>query len=177
MALGNNNEGIKAINLKLVAKQGDPDTPLTKEDAPKFVKKDEDFNLTNETYTQVKGKINKIKTSHNGKSWQKEVKGFVIEMEDDGEKYYIDSTMSNASKDLANHALANIGKEVVITLYLNKSNYPASVVKTLNGEHTPSHFDFKGLDKNALWDAIKAQEEQEVGTNKEEGFSVEDIPF
>lgn len=171
MALGNKSKG--AINLKLVAKQGDPDSPLTKEDAPKFVKKDEDFNLTNETYTQIKGKINKIKTSHNGKSWQKEVKGFVIEMEDDGEKYYIDSTMSNASKDLANHALANIGKEVVISIYLNKSNYPASVVKTLNGEHTPSHFHYEGLDKNALWDAIKAQEE----SNSEEEITEGDLPF
>ena len=173
MALKNGNveENGNSISLKLVAEAWPTKVQ------PKFVKKiktpEGKWELSNESFSEVAGEVVNIKTSHNWKTWMKEVKGFVVILQDGDERYYIDSTMSNASKDLANHLLASIWQRVVVKLYLNKTEYPTASIKLANGDFAPTALDFKGLDKNKLWDMIKAQEPVKLT----EEISVEDIPF
>ena len=152
--------------LKLVAPQGPT------EEFPKFVVqwgKEENYELTDESYTKVRGMVDNIKTTHNGKTGKDEVKWFEAIIVDGDESYVIKTTMSNASKDLANHLLAMVWVTdfINISLYLNKNKYPSSSVKLDNEEFAPTSLDFKGLDKNALWESIKGQEP----------VSTEEIPF
>lgn len=179
MALGWENEGSNKniVSLKLVAPQGPT------EEFPKFFVKQKNeatgkYEITDTSYGKISGVVKSIRTSHNGKTGKQEVKGFVVCMEDGDDRYYIDATMTNASKDIANHVLANIGERLEISLYLNKNQYPTASVKE-GGDFATTHMDFKGLDKDALWDAIKAQED-EVKQAPSEGSDViedEDLPF
>lgn len=195
MALGWNGDdnNTTSISLKLVAVTWPVEK--TRENEPKLVVKAKNestgyYELTNDKHSQVEWRVVSIRTSHNGKTGRDEVRWFVACLQDGDERYYIDATMTNASKDLANHLLANIWKDVKISLYLNQDKrewkqwdyYPSASVKTPNGEHTPTHLDYKNLDKIKLWDEIKAQEEV---TNPVESpdrdtawdIDIEDVPF
>ena len=143
--------------LKLVAPQWPTD------EFPKFVAKAKNeatwkYELTDESYTKVSWTVESMKTTHNWKEGQAEVKGWSAKLVDWEEVYYLDATMSNASKDLANHLLGNIWSKVNISLYINNNKYPASSVKTDDGEFAPTSLSFKWLDKNELYDKIKGQE-------------------
>lgn len=188
MALGWTGEvsNVNNISLKLVAEAWPTEVQ------PKLVvkAKNEDtgkYELTEDRYQKISGKVISIRTSHNGKEGLKEVKGFVACLQDGDERYYIDATMTNASKDIANHILASIGQVVSIGLYLNKNQYPTASVKLENGEYAPTHFEFNGLDKDKLWDAIKAQEADTTADNSatvedvadvfDQESEIEDLPF
>lgn len=144
---------------------------------PYFVEKikneDGSYGIGTERYTKVSGVIESVRTTHNGKTGIKEVKGFSIKMKDKDETYFIDSTMKNASKDLANMALASIGLEVQFDVYLNKNGYPTSFGKTLDGTKLDGQLPYP-LDGKVLWEEIKKQEPRK---DADEGISVSDIPF
>lgn len=171
MALGNGNEGTTSNNiyLKLVAEAGPTTTRpfLEKKTKNEATGK---YELTWETFTKIDGTIKNIKSSHNGKTGMKEVKGFSFWLQDGDETYYIDATMTNASKDLANMVLNNIGKKVSLSFYLNKSGYPSVSGKDEAGEYLKGLMAYP-LDKNALWLAIDEQ------TTKKDEISLEDVPF
>lgn len=184
MALWNWGETSNGVNLKLIAVQGSK--VKGKEDAPKFGVQEKAENgkyETVDTYTQLSGVVKSISSTETGEGHDR-VRGFKLILQDGDETYYIDSTMTNASKDLANHALASIGKFIKISLYLNKNNYPSASVKLQDDSYAPTEFNFKDLDKDTLWEAIKAQEgakqeEEEVkwAEKQEETVDFEDLPF
>ena len=146
--------------LKLVSEAGPTET------LPKFVLKEKNaetghYDETESTYTKVSGVVEKIRTTHNGKTGQKEVKGFILTLLDWGERYNIDSTVRQASKDIVNVALVNVGQKINISLYLNPKGYPSASIKDDEGEHSDVKYAFdpkNPLDTNQLWDDIKAQE-------------------
>lgn len=161
-----------SVNLKLVAEQWP-----TKE-FPKFVVKakgaDWTWGLSDESYSKISGTLSFISTTHNGKTGKQEVKGFKFCLVDWEEKIYVDTTLTNASKDLWNHLLANIGKEVLISLYLNWKDYPSASVKYKDWTHTSTSQPFDKLDREKLWLDIKAQEAvKEVSSD----IDMDAIPF
>lgn len=174
MALGNWNEwGDKNfINLKLVAIPG----PIEKkDDEPKFVKLDWDFKETEEKFTQVSWKLLKIKPTYT-KITRWEVFGFKAFIEDNEEIYVVESTITNASKDMLNSLLTQIwGEYIKINVYLNKNKYPTACVKNASGEHVAQKFDFASLDTKALYDEVVSLYEFTDGNN--EDINVEDVPF
>lgn len=183
--LGNGNNETSGINLKLVAQKWPTEV------FPKFAVKvkweDWKWEVTEETYTKCWGVVTSMKTTNNGKTGHDEVKWFEATLKDWDDTYIIDSTMSNAAKDLANHLLGSIGKKVNISLYLNSNEYPSASVKLDDGAHAPTALDFKGLDKDELYDKIKDQEapkkevkeapKKETKKETKEEVSVDDIPF
>lgn len=183
MALGNGNDGAgSSISLKLVAQQGDKDVSK-KIEQPRLVVKEKNeatgkYELTDTKYSQLSGEVVSMRSSHNGKSGKDEVKGFVACIKDGDETYYIDSTMTNASKDLANHLLASIGKVVSISLYVNKNNFPTASVKLADGSFAPTHMPYNALDRDQLWLDIKAQEATKDSADaSSDEVAVEDLPF
>jgi len=172
MLENSNSTGENYKYVKLVA----PQWPT--EEFPKFVVqgwKEENYALTDETYTKLSWVVSSIKTTHNGKTGKDEVRGFEAVITDGEENVVIKSTMSNASKDLANHLLGNVWKEVKISLYINNNSYPASSVRDAGGEFAPTHLPFKGLDRDELYNEIKGQEKE--APVKEESITPEDVPF
>jgi len=93
------------------------------------------YELTGQAFSSLSGVVKSIKTTHNGKEGMKEVKGFSLFLEDGDERYFIDATMTNASKDLANMALTNIGNKINISVYLNKAGYPSISAKLEDGAY------------------------------------------
>lgn len=175
MALGNNNNNeFKSKSLKLLAEAG----PTTVKPTLALKKKNEatgKYELSWEVFSNISWVIKGIKTSHNWKTWMKEVKWFVLTLEDWDERYYIDATMTNASKDLANMWLVNIWNNVNISLYLNKNWYPSVSVKLDDWSFAKWKFQYP-LDKDLLWNAIKEQEYvPQEGSNNE--INIEDIRF
>jgi hypothetical protein len=163
---GKKNSG-SSISLKLVAEVWP--TKIR----PKFVVKDKDtYQLTDSEYTEISWVLKSIETTNNWKTWIKEVKGFKFVIQDWEERYYVDTTLSNASKDLGNSLLANIGKELVISLYINKTEYPTASVKTKDWNFVETFVPYNELDKEKLWLAIKSQEVKK----EDKGLTVEDLP-
>ena len=171
MALSNGNEASTSNNiyLKLVAEAWPTTT------RPHLEKKAKNeatgkYELTWEKFTKIDWVIKNIKSSHNGKTGMKEVKGFSFWLQDWDETYYIDATMTNASKDLANMVLNNIGKKVSLSFYLNKSGYPSTSWKDETWAYLNGLMAYP-LDKNALWNAIDEQ------TVKKDEIDMDSIPF
>lgn len=144
------------INLKLVATPW----PVGKEDAPYFEKQVE-FKPTGENFTKVSWVLTHIKptfTPKKGKMW--DIYGFKAYLEDWNEIYVIESTITNASKTLLNDLLNNKGKNLELSLYINKSGYPSSSVRE-NGNFVEWMFKFKDLDNVKLHTAISEKFKQE----------------
>lgn len=169
MPLSNwNNENNKTfINLKLVAEVWPTDI------RPLFYKVDSNFALTNETFSNVEGKLVKVKWTHTpAKGRMGDIYWFKAFVEDGEFIYVLESTITNASKSLLNSLLPSKDKDVKISLYLNKNGYPTASVKV--GEDFAEQFmDYKAIDNIALYDAI----EKFYPTTKEEELTAEDIPF
>ena len=85
--------------------------------------------------------------------------------------YVLDSTITNASKDLLNALLANVGVVLNVALYVNKNNYPASSVKLENGNYAQTKLEFQEASPTKLYEQIKAQEEERV----EDGVELADL--
>lgn len=188
--LGNgNNDSVEKtfINLKLVA------TPWVTDVQPKFVVLWNDFKETGETYSQVEGKLIKIKGSFTpAKGKMGDIygfKAFIEDIEDGDEMYVIESTITNASKDLLNSIVDNVGKHLKVNLYLNKNGYPTSSVKTPDGEWAKTKFEFNAIDIPSLYNSIQDAEKNvhttdvnDISMTKEEldrkdSISIEDVPF
>lgn len=143
----------KYTNFKLVATPG----PLEdKSDAPKFVKLWDNFELTNTNLSSLEGKVNWIKKTYTPAKWpRQEIFWFKVFLEvAEGKIAVIESTITNASKDLLNSLIPTKDEKVKISLYLNKNWYPASSVKDENWEYTPTAMDFKEVTAKGLHDAI-----------------------
>jgi len=166
---GNGEGGDKTfINLKLKS------TVWPTEEQPKFVKLDENFKETNEDYSEMKGKLTKIKATHTPAKWQMgDIYWFKAFLEDWEEIYVIESTITNASKDLLNALLVNVWTTLKINLYLNKNKYPSSSVKLEDWNWAQTSMAYNEIDTAKLYDAIVAME----GPVKEEGVSMSDVPF
>ena len=169
--LGNGQwEGKTFINLKLVAVAGPIDS---KADAPKFVKMDENFKPTNETFTNVSGLLTKIKPTFTAaKGKMGDIYGFKAFLEEGEEVYVIESTITNASKDILNSLIPNIGKKLAISVYTNKNQYPTGSVRDEDGQFVDQVLPFKDLDNVKLHGMIPAEE---APTNGD--IQPEDIPF
>ena len=172
---GNGNSEDKTfINLKLTA------TPWVTTEVPKFTVVGEDFKLTDEAYSGVKGKLIKIKGSFTpAKGHMGDIYGFKAFLEDWEEIYVIESTITNASKDLLNALLVNVGQVLKVKLYLNKNGYPTSSVKLEDGNWAQTAFEFNQIDNKELYNKVVELEKAgpEAEPDKEEGVSVSDIPF
>jgi len=175
MALSNGNSewgDKKFINLKLTSEPGP-----TKEQ-PKFVVLWDDFKETEERYSELKGKLTKLVWTHTPpKGKRGDVYGFKAFFEDTtegaNEIYVIESTLTNASKDLLNALLANMWVELKINLYLNKNEYPTSSVKLADGNWAQTSMEFNKIDTKELYEQLE-------GLNKEkewEEITVENMPF
>jgi len=168
MALNNGNGegGNKTfINLKLVA------TPGPTKDKPTLVKLDADFKETDETFTNVSGKLTGLKKTFTAaKGKMGDIYWFKAFIEDGEEVYVIESTITNASKDLLNSLIPNIGEQVKISLYLNKKEYPTASVRGVDDKFVKQALDFKDLDTVALYNAIPEGK-------KEEEIDVDNLPF
>lgn len=173
MALSNWNaqDGDKTfINLKLVSEAWP-----TKEQ-PKFEVLGEDFKPTGDTYTELKGKLIKIVGTHTppkGKRW--DVYGFKAFFEDGEEIYVVESTLTNASKDLLNALLVNIQTVLKVNLYLNKNWYPTSSVKLEDGNWAQTSMEYNQIDVTKLYEAIEIASPKQSEASEE--LAVEDIPF
>ena len=172
--LGNGNGewgGKTFINLKLVSVVW----PCEKEDAPKFAVLGADFNETGESHNQVQGKLTKLTPSFTpAKGKMGDIFGFKAFIEDGEEVYVIESTITNASKDLLNSLVANIGEVLKINLYLNKNAYPTASVKLENGDWAKTLLPFNEIDNKKLFDAIPSADAKE---EKGSDISATDIPF
>ena len=151
MALNNGNEGEDKtfINLKLTSTVWPVED--IKKDAPVFTKLWDDYKPTWETFKNVSWKLLKLKSSFTpakGRMW--DIYWFKAFIEDGEEIYVIESTITNASKDLLNALLTQVGNEVKIWVYLNKNLYPSSSVRNSNDEFVEQRFDFKSLDTVTL---------------------------
>lgn len=162
----------KYINLKLVSVSWPVEN---KNDAPKFYVLWDDFQLTDTAYTKIKWKLTWIKSTFTPKKWKMwDIYGFKAFLEDWDEVYVIESTITNASKDMLNNLINSKDKVVEISLYLNKNNYPASSVKDEAWNFVQWVIDFKSITPQWLTDAIN-----KTFVKKEESseINVEDIPF
>lgn len=181
------------INLKLVSTPW----PVEKEDAPKFVRLDSDFKETDERYTSLSGKLIKFKSSFTPKKGARwDIYGFkaIFDAMDNENIYVLESTLTNASKDLLNGLLLYSGEEVEAKIYLNKNGYPSAVVKDAGGNHTSQFADYTKLGKKDwvpltdLYDEVvrleeeasarkEANAEANVEVDDKEELTVEDMPF
>lgn len=167
------------INLKLIAVVWPVED--IKRDAPKFIKLDKEFKPIGETFTKVSGKLSWVKktfTPKKGKMWDIYwFKAFLDQ--EDGSVVVIESTITNASKDLLNALLANKGKQIEISLYLNKNKYPTSSVREA-GEFVPTYVKFNEIDTIELFNSIEKvfvkDEDDEVNQGSDD-INIEDIPF
>lgn len=174
MALWNNQENNKNyINLKLVATPGPLENRL---DWPKLVKLWEDYKETGETFTNVVWTLKWIKPTFTPAKWKRwDIFWFKAFLEDWEEIYVIESTITNASKDLLNALLNSKWNFVKISLYVNKNWYPTSSVRNELDWFVEWHIkDFKSLTPSLLHWAIEDVFTVETKSNE---ISVEDIPF
>jgi len=149
-----NSEDKTFINLKLTS------TPWVTEEQPKFTVIWEDFKPTSETYSEVGGKLLKIKGSFTpAKGHMGDIFGFKAFLEDWEEIYVVESTITNASKDLLNALLVNVGQVLKISLYLNKNWYPTSSVKLEDGNWAQTAFEFNKIDNKELYNKMVEMEE------------------
>ena len=171
MALWNGNwggEDKNFINLKLTSTPWPIDS---KDDAPYF-ERQIDFKSTGEKYTSLSGKLVKIKGTHTpAKGKMGDIYWFRAFFEDGDDIYVVDSTITNASKDLLNALLANVWVVLSIALYVNKNNYPASSVKLENGNYAQTKLDFQEASPTNLYEQVKEQE----GEKEEEGATPTDL--
>ena len=175
--LGNwNTEGNKSfINLKLVA------TPWVTEEQPKFAVLWENFEVTEESYSQMAGKLTKIKATFTpAKGRMGDVYGFKAFLEGEDAIYVVESTINNSSKDLLNALAVNLGEELKIVLYLNKNGYPTSSVKLTDGNWAQTAFEYNNLETVALYEKIASlttEDDVAVLTEGKSEINAEDIPF
>ena len=85
--------------------------------------------------------------------------------------YVVESTITNASKDLLNSLLVNIWETLKVSLYLNKNWYPTSSVKLDNWNYAQTAFEYNKLDMKELFNAIEKNTEWSVE------LDISDIPF
>jgi len=157
------------INLKLVA----PAWPT--EEQPKFVKLGEDFKLTNEKFSELKGKLIKLKNTFTpAKGKMGDIYWFKAFFEDWEEIYVVESTITNASKDLLNTLLVNIWTVLKVNLYLNKSQYPTSSIKLEDWGWAETAMAFNEIDVKELYNRIWALDTQ---PENNEDINIEDVPF
>ena len=160
------------VNLKLKS------TVWPTEERPVFVVLGDDFKETKETYSKAKGKLLKIKGTFTPAKWRMgDIYGFKAFLEDGDEIYVIESTITNASKDLLNALLVNIGKVLDIWLYLNKNGYPTSSVK-LSGNFEDGNWAQTAFEYNQIYIKKLYEKIEELNAEKEgEEIQNEDIPF
>ena len=151
MALENSTSNGKKINLKLVSVVWPVEN---KSDAPKFVVLDLDYKETWVSYNKIKWTLTNLYGSFTPKKWKMwDIYWFKAYLKDWDEFYVIESTITNASKDLLNWLLTSKDKEIEISLYLNKNNYPASSVRE-NWEFVKWKYEFKELENVKLFNSI-----------------------
>lgn len=165
-------------NVKLVSVPW----PVTdKKDSPRFAVLWDNYELTDKYFTQIKWKVTWIKSTFTPKKWKMWdiywFKVFISDIENPNNVLVIESTITNASKDLLNALINSKDKVVNISLYLNKNGYPTASVKTEDGNFIQWALDFKTLN----WETLKAKvdevfksSEQEIKSND---INLEDIPF
>jgi len=170
MALNNGkNEGEDKTFINLILRS----TPGATDVQPKFVKLNDKFEDTDETYSEISGKLTAIKSTHTpAKGKRGEIFWFKAFIEDGDEIYVVSSTLTNASRDLLNALLVSKGKELKINLYLNKHQYPASSVKLADGNWAQTALEYNKIDNKVLFDLINWQTE-----GKAEELTAEDVPF
>lgn len=141
------------INLKLTAEVW----PTTVK--PVLVELGEDFKPTGRSFSSVSGVLKKLKSSFTpkkGKMW--DIYWFKAFIEDGDEMYVIESTITNASKELLNSLINNIWTHLEITVYLNKNGYPTSVTKSW-GEYVDKAIEnFKDVTTESLFTLLKEVE-------------------
>jgi len=158
------------INLKLSS------TVWPTDEAPKFVKLDEAFKETGDTYSQLEGKLIKIKGTYTpAKGKMGDIYWFKAFIEDGEEICVIESTITNASKDLLNSLLLNVWEVISISLYLNKHKYPSSAVKWEDWKWVDTYMVYNEIDNVKLYN--KAKELEEGNKPEEEELTVEQVPF
>lgn len=164
----------KYVNFKLVAVAGPVED---KSDAPKFVKLDENFNQTNTALSFLEGKVKWIKKTHTPAKWRMwDIYWFKLFLEiSEGKVIIVESTITNASKDLLNSLILNKDKEVKISLYLNKNWYPSSSVKDAEGNYVPTLLDFKTISAEWLHEGIDANFIPEASEGKELSMSADEL--
>lgn len=138
-----------------------------------------------EKYTEVTWIFKGIRATHNGKTGRDEVRGFSIMLqdeEDENKRVFIEATLTNASKDLANAlvGLSYLGERVKIQTYLNKQKYPSMSIKDAEWSRIEGFLKYP-LNKDELYKLIQEAEEDLKGDNKEEEkwveINLEDVPF
>ena len=172
--LGNwKNEDKNFINLKLTATAWETDI------SPVFTVLGADFKETAETYSQVKWKLIKINPTFTpAKGKMGDIYWFKAFLEDGDEMYVVESTITNASKDLLNALLVNIGIVLSISLYLNKRSYPTASVKLEDWNWAQTAFEFSALDNKALYEKmVEIQEPKVVKVEDEWEATAENMPF
>ena len=130
------------------------------------------YELWEDKFTNIKGKCLSIRTTHTWAGTKREVKWYNIVLASGDDRVFIDTTNSNAAKDMVNGLAAIRWNwiEVEVSAYLNKNWYPAVFVAK-DGKRVDGLLAFP-FDKDELWEKLAS----EVAENKEE-ISIEDIPF
>lgn len=172
MALGNwnNNDTKEFVNLKLSSVVWPTD------EKPMFVKLWADFKETSEKYSMVEWKLIKIKWSFTPAKWRMwDIYWFKAFFEDEKYIYVIESTITNASKDLLNALLVNLWKELKVVLYLNKNWYPTSSVKLADWNYAQTAFEYNKLDIKELFNAIEKTNEWKENVTNDSWINIEDI--
>lgn len=154
------------INLKLTSVPW----PCEKHEAPKFVVLWNDFQPTEEKYSELSGKLIKIRSSFTPAKWRMwNIFWFKAFFDWWDKVAVVESTITNASKDLLNSLIPNIGKELKISLYLNKNWYPTSSVKDWQWQFVETAMPFNSINTETLFNLIKEKEQVWI--------TMEDNPF
>ena len=163
----------KFVNLKLVSVVW----PCEESDAPKFVLLWDDFRETDKSENQISGKLTKLIGTHTpAKGRMGDIFWFKAFLEDGDEILVVESTITNASKDMLNSLIPNIRKELKINVFLNKNQYPSSSVKE-NWKWVETYLPYNEIDNEKLFQWINVDEALPAQEDNSGDINPEDIPF
>lgn len=173
MALWGNEKVKKYTNVKLVATPG----PVEKKDWPKFVILDWNYAETWESATKITGKLTWLKSSFTPKKGKMgDIFGFKAFIEDGEEVIVLESTITNASKDIANSLLNAKWLDVEISVYVNKNWYPSSIVRSWE-EIVRGVIPFQEVTGAKLKEAIDSTFVSDENKPSSEEIDINNIPF
>lgn len=169
----------KYINLKFTK---------TADDKPAFVLQ-EDFKDTATSFKKVSWNLKSIRGSFTPKGGTNkyDTYGAKIELEDEGEVYVIDTTITNGSKDMLNGILsAKVGDRVVLDTYINGKGYVASAaIRDENLEWKEKYFpnfiawsdEYKTNFKDMIFGELQKRGGGDNKPAAQEEVNLDSIPF
>lgn len=104
--------------------------------------------------SNIKGKL--ISARGSMTPWSRGVKSITLVVVDkDGDELHINGSITQGTKDLFNQALANIGKDVALGVYLNKNGYSTGSVRVNDKFVEDTLFPYNEIDLDKMWSYVE----------------------